>query len=1082
MPQSGTITLLFTDLVNSTEHLQLEGDELGDRVFRIHHRLLREAIASAGGQELQWLGDGVLAAFPSVAEAVRCAITIQQTAGKSSSGSKLEIRIGIHLGEVLRRDDGYFGTPVVTARRLCDRAEPGQILCSRIVADLLSSRNAFGFRDLGDLKLKGLAAPLGVCEVIYEHNDPLAMLNRTPFVGRTAQLKRLTAKLDDACNGHGAIAMVRGEPGIGKTRMLEEFADHARQRGAVVLRGACYDGEWQRPYCPFADAITDYSRIASPPEFTSAIGKRAAILSRIAPSLRESLGELPEPIALDKDEERFRLFDAVAQFLIAITQETPLVLVLDDLHWTDRGTVAMLNHVTRFTATNPILLIGAYRDAEVGRSHPLAAALASISRLRNSETIALTGLHSEELAALLEMVGDQKAPSKLIEALGGATEGNPLFIREVLMHLLEEGKILREGEGWATKLNIDDLDIPEGVRQVISRRFLKLSEDAKQLLYVASAFHGAFSFEVASSAAQLSEQTALSAIDEALEAQLLRPGANSESFDFTHALIRHTLYSELNPARRTRLHRKIAEEMERAWGERAASHAAEVAFQFWRGAAASGTERGADYAIAAANNAEGAYAHDDIAAFLRIALDLLPANDPRRLQLLTRLASALTWTLEGDEAVKVALEAQTLIAAREGSDRAADYCETAAREMLRGGVMSGAWTLAKEGLRLIGARRDITWASLDEIDGYRTDGEDPSNPGIAIDSPRLRERRAVLKKIPSEQAMARRIDEYAYDSRGEILRDPNADGIPLLMLAGDVRRSLPIWTQRAGEAERSGRMAIAMDSLAFAARCHNALGDFASARAAYDRAVAISTRITGATLPLLNLLSVRIDFLIALDDGFDELVIPGEKELFANTPPQFKWALAAAYATNAEILAQRNLVDPAIRMLPKVRDGLLRGAPWGLTYSLLASDAAATIWFLNRLDHIDVIEASLREKVLKPDFRIPMRDARLSMARICALTGRHDEAAGWFGKARAILDEAGWRPLHAIADYDQALMYLRRGEAGDETLAEPYLSAAAAQFDQLGMTGWIKRAENLVRAHFARTQRITDASARSTRI
>ena len=270
MPSSGTITLLFTDLVDSTAHLQRAGDEAGDQLFRSHHKLIKDAIEAGGGEELQWLGDGVLAAFSSAADAVRCAISMEQTARRPANGAKFEIRIGIHLGEVLRRDEGYFGTPVVTARRLCDYATPGQILCSRLIADLLSSRQAFGFRDLGEVKLKGLAVPVGICEVIYERNDPVAMLNRTPFVGRVGQLKRLEAKVKEAFNGRGSVVMLRGEPGIGKTRTLEEFGDHARQGGALVLRGACYDGEWQAPFGPFAEAIAEYDRSAPPADLAAA--------------------------------------------------------------------------------------------------------------------------------------------------------------------------------------------------------------------------------------------------------------------------------------------------------------------------------------------------------------------------------------------------------------------------------------------------------------------------------------------------------------------------------------------------------------------------------------------------------------------------------------------------------------------------------------------------------------------------------------------------------------------------------------------------------------------------------------------
>src|SRR5580698_9321525 len=296
--QSGTVTLLFTDLVNSTEHLQRAGDESGQRLFQAHHKLISTAITSSGGEELEWLGDGALAAFASTADAVRCAINIEQSARRPVAGARFEIRIGLHIGEVLRRGGGYFGLPVVIARRLCDQAASGQILCSRIIADLLTARRTFKFRDLGEMSLKGLAAPSPVCEVLYERNDPAAMLKRTPFVGRAAPLEKLVSKLENALSQQGSVAMLCGEPGIGKSRLIEEFSDLAKQRGAAVLTGACYDGEWQAPYGPFAEAIVDGSRQLPPGEFLAALGRRAAILARIAPALNEIVKDIEEPPAL----------------------------------------------------------------------------------------------------------------------------------------------------------------------------------------------------------------------------------------------------------------------------------------------------------------------------------------------------------------------------------------------------------------------------------------------------------------------------------------------------------------------------------------------------------------------------------------------------------------------------------------------------------------------------------------------------------------------------------------------------------------------------------------------------------------
>ncbi len=138
------------------------------------------------------------------------------------------------------------------------------------------------------------------------------------------------------------------------------------------MRGARYDGEFQPPYGPFAEAIAGFARDASPEILKTVLGQNASTIARIAPSLRRHLGEIAEPAILDKEEERFRLLDAVAQFLIALASTAPQILILDDLHGADRGIVLMLTHVSHFISSNPILLIGAYRDGEVGKLHPLS--------------------------------------------------------------------------------------------------------------------------------------------------------------------------------------------------------------------------------------------------------------------------------------------------------------------------------------------------------------------------------------------------------------------------------------------------------------------------------------------------------------------------------------------------------------------------------------------------------------------------------------------------------------------------------------------------------------------------------------
>src|SRR5262245_62570960 len=162
------VTLLFTDLVNSTDLLHRVGDEQAQRVLRAHRQLLRDALAGHGGGEVKWLGDGLMTTFPSVADAVRCAIAMQRRARRPAAGERLGLRIGLHVGEALPDAGDYVGTSVVLARRLCEEARAGQILCSGVAVELLRGRQAFRFAAVGMLSLKGFPDPVPAYEVAYE--------------------------------------------------------------------------------------------------------------------------------------------------------------------------------------------------------------------------------------------------------------------------------------------------------------------------------------------------------------------------------------------------------------------------------------------------------------------------------------------------------------------------------------------------------------------------------------------------------------------------------------------------------------------------------------------------------------------------------------------------------------------------------------------------------------------------------------------------------------------------------------------------------------------------------------------------
>jgi len=1078
MTQSAAITtILFTDLVGSTELLQQVGDEHGQRIFMQHHKLLSEVVTTTSGQELQWLGDGLMAAFPSTADAVRSAVAMQRASAQPVLGHRLDIRVGLNVGEVLTQDSGgpYFGTPLVVARRLCDRAGARQILCSSTVAGLLSGRQAFRFRDLGPLALKGIAAPVAVSEVLYDAESPTGFLTQTPFVGRRDELARLTHHLERAAREQGSLVMVVGEPGIGKTRTTEEFAAWARERGARVLWGRCYEGEGAPPYGPFAEAIGEYAARADVDELRADLSQYGAAVAGIAPLLKERVPDLPALPALQPDEERYRLFDAVAQFVLATARRAPVVLVLDDLHWADGGSIALLRHLGRCAGRNRLLIVGAYRDVELDRQHPLSETLATLKRETEYERIQLKGLDTEAIGELLTAIANQEVPDAWVQAISAETSGNPFFIREVLLHLVEEKKLYRAEGQWRSDLTIAQLGIPEGVRQVIGRRLSRLSAAANRLLSAASAFDGGFRFEVAWRAAQLEEAAALDALDQALDAQVLRATGEPDTYDFTHALIRHTLYTELNPSRQVRLHRRIAEVMEEVYGQRAGEHAGEIAEQYHRSAALPGAERGVAHCLAAADQAEQAAAYEEVAVCARMALDLLGKGDPQRPRLLARLGFALAWSLQEEEAARVATEAGELIAATEGNDSAAHYLADVAGAVWLAQFSPRAWPLAEQGLRHMGSRRDFTWARLAALAASRRDAEDPEFPGIPVDSP---ERRAISRVIfehwsdfLAQLAAGGNVDLtnfLFFASRDEVLE--RASGVPGVRAfwAGDYRGDLPLMRGVTEFALQRGQFILAAFQLTIIARLESALGDLAASAETFARATAVVSRLPVSQFLRLQMQAVPAEHALIRGEGFESVVRAVEDPLVLGALEN-RWALAAAKAFVACLQAHEGHNAEALQELTAVLPAIERSFGSAPNYTLVIGLAAEALWTLQRTDHIEIIERNLRAKTIAPDFRYPHVDGRLSLARLCALQGRYDEAVEWFAKARTVLHEQGARPLRAIADFDEALMYARRGAAGDPSTgsgrgrseALRLLDLAVPQFEAIGMPGWVRRAEVL---------------------
>jgi tetratricopeptide (TPR) repeat protein len=465
----------------------------------------------------------------------------------------------------------------------------------------------------------------------------IALGKRTEFVGREAERKQIAAAFEAAVAGSGSVVLIGGGAGVGKTRLAIECARQASS--AVVLLGRCYETGEPHPYIPFVEIIERALATAPSNEaFRTALGENAPELAQLVPRLRRLFPDIPAPLELPPQQAQRYLFDSLFQFLERAARVRPVFLILDDLHWADDATLALLTHLARRVSAVAAVIVGTFRDTPAEMSPALAKTLEDLIR-EGVRPVRLQGLSQPRVAEMIRaLCGSEPAP-ELVETVHYETGGNPFFVEELVKHLLEEDRLLDASGHFRADLKPGDFAVPESVGLVVGRRLDRLSESTREVLAGAAAIGRRFDFGLLESVIESGGGAVLGGVEEALKSGLIVSGSNGDApLAFTHEIVRQCILGRVAPPRLQRLHLRVAQAMEARYADSLDENAAAIAGHLLAAGPLAPTAEVADFLIRAGRRASAASAYRDALHFFETALGLLaPGGSAARAELLSDL-------------------------------------------------------------------------------------------------------------------------------------------------------------------------------------------------------------------------------------------------------------------------------------------------------------------------------------------------------------------------------------------------------------------------------------------------------------
>jgi DNA-binding SARP family transcriptional activator len=900
--------------------------------------------------------------------------------------------------------------------------------------------------------------------------QPAVMSTGSAFVGRERELAELAGGLDDACAGRGRVLLLAGEPGIGKSRLADELIAHARARGAQVLVGRCWEAGGAPPYWPWVQALRAYVGETAPDVLRAQLGAGAADLAVLLPDLLALFPELEKP-SHRSDGARFRLFDAAGSFLRAAARAEPLVLVFDDLHAADEPSLLLLRFVARAIADCRLLVVCAFRDVDPAMPDALGAAVAELVREPHTSQMTLTGLTDDDAAEYIQLVTGAAPAQQLIQAVQAETNGNPLFLSEVVRMLDAHGRLAEPDARPG---------IPESVRAVIRQRVRRLSGSCRRALVPACVLGREFGLKALEQLCGLSHAELIDALDEAMTERIITevPGS-PDRLRFGHALIRDTLYDELTPARRFQLHEDAGRALEAAHSVDLEPHLGELAHHFLAAAPGRTTDEAIVYARRAGDRAASQLAYEEAVRLYETALPL--AEQPvTRCELLLALGDAQARAGETDASKRTFREA-------------ANTAEAGGLDEHLGRAALG-----------YGGR--IMW-EVSRGDEYHVPLLERALAAVGEDDSALRVRLlarlaggplrdaavpAARRRALSEEALraARRMDDPAtlgYAIQGYILGHHGPD---------HTRAQLELATELIELAAQVGDKERVVDGHEERLDALIELGEMVPAKEELQAMATVAQELMQPSQ--IWLVSVYRALVALLEGSFDEaerLIAAtralGERAQSWNAAVTYRLQLyvlrreqgrlgeienlvrqsAEAYPTYpiwrcvlAQTAAELGYADDARGEFERLATDGFAHVPfdeeWLVSMGLLAETASA-LDDAERAAELHELLAPYGDRVAVSYPEISIGAVARYLGLLAVTAGRWEDVEHDFQAALEINERIGARPwlAHSRCDYARAL--LARGTAGNTQKARTLLSASLATYRELGMHARVARASAL---------------------